>query len=346
MTLKSRLKTCSFAFLLIFLPLAGTLSQTNIQDYDDSRCVTQGGRIIVFGNGTVREFRPGDGVTHASCRGGYIYYLRCGAEGSIFAGRLSLDEGVPLEAKAGLSFANGRMRKISGGGGTVHLLIDGEGGDELSVLYSIDLQSGALASRKGVMDFLCADGKMYLLENRQRAIVLAAGVEAADVSLTGNVSFAGSSGGRIAVVANPAGDCEIFDIALMKSVYLFSRDKKYPVPETHNLVVEAVDEYVLGKGAESFVFYKVFIDGAEAGRTNTGLASLPVVFRAMVEPGESHMLRLERWQLDRGREKYVRVNNIRQPEPMRFSLYANRIMKIKFLFDGRNYSTEKGAVFK
>lgn len=346
MTLKSRLKTCSLAFLLVFLPLAGTLSQTNIQDDDELRCVTQGGRIIVFGKDSIREFRPGEGVTHASCLGGYIYYLRRGSADSIFVGRHPLDAGAPLEARAGLSFANGRMRKISGGGETVHLLIDGEGREEEGVLYSVNLRSGVLESRRGVMDFLCAGGKMYLLENRQRAVVLTAGVETADVSVTGNVSFAGSSAGRIAVVANSAGDSEIFDVALMKSVYLFSREKKYPVPDTHNLVVEVVDEHAVEKSGESFVFYKVFIDGVEAGRTNTGPASLPVVFKAMVEPDESHMLRLERWQLDRGREKYIRVNNIRQPEPVRFSPYANRIMKIKFLFNGRNYSAEKGAVFK
>jgi len=88
---------------------------------------------------------------------------------------------------------------------------------------------------------------------------------------------------------------------------------------------------------DRIIFYKIFIDGVEAGRTATGISPVSKVFTADIDSGKYHVITPERWELDRKKEEYVRMNNVYQPKPVKLYIPENRIVKILFFFDGKEY---------
>jgi hypothetical protein len=55
------------------------------------------------------------------------------------------------------------------------------------------------------------------------------------------------------------------------------------------------------------------------------------------ETGRYCLIKAERWELDKIKGRYVRVNNVYQPETVKLYVPENRIVKISFIFDGEKY---------
>jgi len=62
------------------------------------------------------------------------------------------------------------------------------------------------------------------------------------------------------------------------------------------------------------VYYKVFINKSEEGRTTTGLDSQDLIYETNLQSNR-HLIQIEKWILDTRAEKYIKLNNIDQPKP-------------------------------
>ena len=91
-------------------------------------------------------------------------------------------------------------------------------------------------------------------------------------------------------------------------------NKKISRTDSINFRFEAADLSINNPDQDKRVFFKIFIDKIEMGRTGTGLESQ----KKSVDLGissNSHLLVIEKWILDERASRYVKVNNIDQPKP-------------------------------
>ena len=94
-----------------------------------------------------------------------------------------------------------------------------------------------------------------------------------------------------------------------------------------NFNFTAVNNYMNAPDKDVRVFYRIFINKEEYGRTTTGLQSQRKIFEASL-PENRHLLRVEKWVLNN--DEYIRANNILQPRPdfVYFDVVANRITNV------------------
>jgi hypothetical protein len=84
-------------------------------------------------------------------------------------------------------------------------------------------------------------------------------------------------------------------------------------------------------------YYKIFLDKVEAGRTTTGLESQEKKYRGSLESNR-HLLRVEKWVLDKRKGRYIKLNNISQPKPdfIYFNVPAKGTVVIKMKTSKKN----------
>jgi hypothetical protein len=119
------------------------------------------------------------------------------------------------------------------------------------------------------------------------------------------------------------------------------------LPELSYKKPEEFDFQLIIKGEPSLtqtekIYYRVFIDKEEIGRTSIGIPGEEKSLDAMISP-DSHILTIEKYQLDERKGKYVKLKNIEQPKPdfFTFSLPGDRIIIINIIDKG----AESDAVF-
>lgn len=88
---------------------------------------------------------------------------------------------------------------------------------------------------------------------------------------------------------------------------------RYRRPEEYNVRIIIADPAVADACRDRRSFYRVLIDGEEAGRTTIAPESAPKSLDLMLT-GERHRLRLEKYILDVRNERYERVRDAQQPE--------------------------------
>lgn len=151
--------------------------------------------------------------------------------------------------------------------------------------------------------------------------------------------------GRLLIVTG--GDKkEIIDLVSLKNIYLYSGQSAPVQPKDNNLVFLVKDKIEGTPEKEKHVYYKIFIDGNEEGRTETGVASLDKKLQVSAKGDSYHVIRLERWELHRKKRQYRRANNILQPRPRRIFLPENRIIRISVTFDGKQHTFSSETVME
>jgi hypothetical protein len=150
---------------------------------------------------------------------------------------------------------------------------------------------------------------------------------------------------RMVIITNGE-EAEIIDCISGRIVYRYSNKRELQMPEEYNLVVDVKDILGSEQDDRQMVFYKVFIDGTDSGRTDSGLAGLSREYRVKVDANKYHILKLERWVLNAAKGRYERENNIRQPKWEQVYMPLNRIVKIDIILDGKNYHYEIVPVYK
>ncbi len=284
------------------------------------------------------------------CSGKSIYYLT-GAESD------DPNDAGPVERSFHLGFFQpgneGEERKFAAEikllhakGGAFKVIARGENVFILNgsgILYHVNLNSMAVSQREGVSDAALAGMTLVLLKEEGR--VLNINGKHLPLTITGKSRIKSVADNRL-VSLTDGEETELVDTLTGESVYQYSSEGTYLVSPEYNLIISAHEEVpeISRPGTRPMVFYKVFIDGIETGRTETGISGAEKFLRTRVTPGGYHVVRLERWELKRNR--YRRSNNLYQPESLRIYLPLKRTIKLEVKYNGSHYSFSKRALKK
>jgi len=247
-----------------------------------------------------------------------------------------------LQMTAGL-----RLVKLFTSGNIFYILYEDkkDNGEGSVRLARLNMNSGDTVYRVGVYDFLAKDEKTFVVEKNSHGFVLNINDHPVALTLTGRPVIHGFYDNRFLLVKGSKRK-ELVDTVTLKNVYACSAEKGPRVPVSANLIVAARDTLKSETRQEDHVFYKVFVDGSEEGRTATGLASLGKNFEVMVEAGKYHVIKLERWHLDRKRRGYRRANNRLQPRSLRLFVPSRRIIRLSVTFNGTAHETVSETVME
>ncbi|RPI95958.1 MAG: hypothetical protein EHM32_04405 [Spirochaetales bacterium] len=278
----------------------------------------------------------GPGVERFIDEDGILFYLRV-EDGKTIAGRWMRGDTGALELVMG-RFDSTPWR-LRGSGKTLYALY-GDGDNEEGILYSADFNTEKLLQRKGVLDFTLYQERPVLLERRGAELLCVISEVRISILLTGKARFRDSNDPRMLSVSDGS-STEVVDAATARTVYRYAEGVRYRTPGAHNLEVEAIDD-TPGLPSGRMIFYKVLINGIEAGRTDTGPAQTRRVSRHAVAAGVYQLVAMERWELNLRRERYERANNIMQPEPLRLFVPEGLVLRILLFCDGRSYRVVTG----
>lgn len=294
------------------------------------------GRLHIADPEGLRALPVKSGVGRFLVEDGAVYYVRA-EPGEAFAGRwMQGDDGA---SELSLGRFDSTPRRLCGSGKTLYALY-GDGENEEGTLYSADFNGGKVLERKGVVDFTLYGDRPVILERIGGELRCVVDDVRIAIMLPGRARFLDGPDRRMIFVSDGS-RTEVIDAATARTVYRYADGVRYRSPGAHNLEVEAIDD-TPGSPSGGMLFYKVFINGVEAGRTDTGPAQTRRVFRHAVAAGEYLVIAFERWELNLRRERYERANNIMQPEPMRLHVPEGVVLKILLYCDGRSYRVVTG----
>jgi len=195
-----------------------------------------------------------------------------------------------------------------------------------------------------VMDFTLLNGKPVVLKNHSidyNGMVI-------PHLLNGDVKILNIIDSRIVFISDGE-TTEMVDLLSCMSFYQYGDNRVPECSEDYNLIVEFTDiitgsDNVIQSGET--VYYEILIDGVEENRTETGRGEISKIFYASLDPGKYHIVRPERWELDKNKGRYVRVNNISQPGEFKIFIPDHRVIKIKLEFNGSGYKVNQSVLFK
>jgi len=322
------------AACILLIPSTASAAERERKTY----ALLGGGALCSVDDGGLTPLPIGPGVTRYVVENGAVFYVRA-EEGRVLAGRWSPGAASPAELP--LDVAGGEPTRLRGSGHTIYALYASEK-NGAGTLYAGDINSGEMREAPGVYDFTLYDGRPVLLERGGDGLRCAIGDTKIPLLPGIGAKFGDCADGRLFIISDGE-HTEIIDAVAARAVYRYSETAAYRAPTTHNLELEAVDD-TIGPPSGRMIFYRVMINGRDAGRTDTGPAETRRVFRQSVAAGEYMVLAPERWELNLKRERYERANNILQPEPMRLFVPEGIVLKVSISFDGRSYRVSASPV--
>ncbi|MCL2025582.1 MAG: hypothetical protein FWG92_02120 [Leptospirales bacterium] len=294
--------------------------------------ILKDGVILEVRTDSLRRLSVGGSVIALDETEDFLFYLKK-TSNSYHAGRIPKNGDDFSEIPIAINVNAEPKKFFASGRDAVVLAVDG--GKIDGKLFHVYFDEGGVRTADNIIDVAPAAGSLILLEGGGGGVVL---------NFDGSIVPCGINARRISnvisaqiVVVTDGNVSEIIDIQRGKDIYAFSRGVNFAFPENYNLVFEATDTMQSSTADNRIIFYKVFINGVEAGRTETGIAPVSKIFTANLDSGKYHVISPERWELDRKKEEYVRVNNVHQPKPVRIYVPENRIVKLLFFFDGKEY---------
>lgn len=223
----------------------------------------------------------------------------------------------------------------------VYILVQHEG-KEVPSLHRIGCTTRTLQTRRDVQDFTVVQDRPVLLEKTGDSYQVTYRGTTVPVSLRGRVFIENVADNRLVFCVNGL-EKEIIDVVKGVNLYRYGSAVSYAIPVEHNLQCVVTDE-VPGSSADKPVFFRIFVNGHDMGRTESGLPEVEKRVRLMVSDNEKLVIQLERWELEGDSGRYRRANNIRQPKPFRLVVHPHRIVEIKMLWDGRQYRVSSSLV--
>jgi hypothetical protein len=347
------LKNYSIA-LILAVSFIGALSNYAIGAGGGPSCVysIEDGKIILY-SGESAKAVPVTGVISSHYHGDDgIYYISIKTDSNAsetFVGCVDLQSGTVRYEKK-LSFDSDKfiLGKLMVSEGIAYLLAEPRSPSGAGrVLTRINLNSMEISNLPDVMDYHADKQDLILLAKRGTGMAVIRNEIVVPITMAGQYlpRIGEVVNGRMVLITN--GDVtEIIDIISGRDVYGYSNKKELQMPDEYNLAVDIHDSKVSEQDDREMVFYKVFLDGIESGRTDSGPAALSREFRVKIDVNKYHILKLERWILNAAKGRYERENNIRQPKTEQIYMPMNRIVKINITCDGKNYHYETVPVYK
>jgi hypothetical protein len=205
-----------------------------------------------------------------------------------------------------------------------------------SILYRADVNTGLVEQVKGVSDFLILKDNLVILKNDNTLVYNDFIVP---LYFSGKPSLKGHMDDRIVFVTDD-NDTEVIDIKEKKIVYRYSNNVQFAVSSDYTVELTINDLPTPEKASR--VFYKIYCNGQDYGRTEPVLAINQSIIQLNLSPGQYHEIVIERWRLDENSEQYIRDNNIRQPKPVILFVYPGRVTQVKLIYNGLEYKVFTG----
>ncbi len=316
--------------------LSAAADEKNILPVPPQKYILKEGKVFKIESGSVLLEIDGEilGITNQNDN---LYYIKKSGEDWI-AGIYTDAEKKVKEIVIGAGFS--RFYKLEVYGEVFYFLADMVEGNGYSasengrVLVRLSPENNERKILKDVLDFRIMAGKLLLL--------IPSGVDyngvIIPVTLTGDRYLERVIDNRLLFVTNGV-DVEVIDIISERNVYLYRDGKIYPYSTDYNIVLEFNDPIpVSGTDSDNMIYYQISLNGLDAGRTETTPMGVPRTTNLKAETGKYCIVKAERWELDKTRGRYIRVNNIYQPGEIRMFIPEKRIMKIRFDFDGIKYT--------
>ena len=253
---------------------------------------------------------------------------------------------IRFEEKLPFDLKGYRVKKLIAGRGIIYLVGEDENNDSGpgSILYRININDMGFSMKEDVLDILLHRERPVLLEKGEDGANINVDGAKLPLSIKGDIQIKRLVDDRLLFISNGK-DTEVVDIRTIKNLYIYSNKNEYLLPDKYNLLVQAID--LAGPGgapSEEVIFYKVYVNGSESGRTETGQAGLPGEFKDMFEANRYYLIKLVRWKLRSAKKRYVRANNIQQPKPIRLFIPKGRVVKLELRFNGNEYSFTKSVL--
>ncbi len=204
------------------------------------------------------------------------------------------------------------------------------------ILYRCDVNTGMVSMQQGVLDFLLVSDGIVAIKN-DNTLVYNDCILPLYFSQTPAIK--GQWDDRIVFISD-GNDTEVIDIKAQKLVYRYNNTVQYVASSDYTIEFK-INDLPTGEKA-SRVFYKVYCDGKDYGRTEPVLSINESAIQLNVAAGQYHEIIVERWRLDETENQYVRDNNIRQPRPITVFVYPDRIMIITLVYNGMEYKVTSG----
>ena len=114
----------------------------------------------------------------------------------------------------------------------------------------------------------------------------------------------------------------LFLIIFLISLGCGTADKKDDTPKKDdariksekNFYIHIYDSDIANAEDDRRCYYTIYINKIESGRTTTGLESQEKIFETVLPPYK-HLIKVEKWVLNKNLGRYIKVNNIDQPKP-------------------------------
>lgn len=212
-----------------------------------------------------------------------------------------------------------------------------------STLYRFSPDYNNLQSIDGINDFLIVSGNLLILKEgvlNYNGIKIPVMLKAAKIrDIFDN---------RLVLLTDGI-DVEVCDLSAAKSIYQYREGIVYDKGDNFNVLLEfsdlREDESPAGNEGK-MVYYNITVNGQDIGRTETGPGSLVKQIQGRVNANNYNIITAERWELDKSRGRYLRVNNINQPEEIKIFVPLNRVVKIEYNYDGNYYNILQNVFVK
>ena len=253
------------------------------------------------------------------------------------AGAVFFENNENVQVVIPFDFNLEKMKKLLFTSQYCYLLMEHVSGDE-KILYRINLTTNENATISSVIDIASHQDDIVIVERRAASVYVNFKDNRIPVTIKKNIEFKQILNDGIAIVSNNEYN-EIIDFIRQKNVYSYYAVATPVLPDKYNLIIEIVDDVPnLTKGKEDdMLYYKIYLNGKEIGRTDTGISGLKFEYTLLCEPDKHHIVKIERWKLDKVNGEYKRENNIMQPEPVKLFVPFDRLMKIAVNYDGKKY---------
>jgi hypothetical protein len=315
----------------------------------DYSLVLKDGKVLRHNPDSIEEIKISGFVRNIFHHNNILYYLKTLSSTELntwHIGYRDLESENSFESELKIELENRTIKRFSAAE-KISIILTEEPENGRTLLYRVDINSMDISQLSDVFDAVLIQGILILIQKKtenENSLCYYLNVNGKEIplSLKGSPSFKEIVDNRILFISNGI-ETEIIDFQNIKSLYLYSPESHYLIPEDFNLIIETTDE-ILTKDITTSVFYKIFINGKESGRTETGMPNTEKSFKTMLEPNAYYIVNLERWELDKRKERYIRANNIQQPFPLKLFMPAQRVLKVIILFNGKTYSYEMTAV--
>lgn len=338
-----RIRTAVF----IFTSLAFSLyfnSQLFSQDYGQTGTgdiyLLRNGKIIHIAGTDPEELGLNGDVTAIFAADSGVYYIRHDDQGYT-AGFYS-----PLPAGSGeyqLLHQSYTVERFMVSEKIFYILFKKPGGlsePGSNELVRLNPATGMIDTVDRVSDFGLVRGTVFIL--RENEIIYNG--RPTPLMIEGDLHVSGVVDDRL-VLVSCGSDTEVCDVVEGRNIYQYSETESYPVNDKYNIVIEFTDTEAADSPADpdgNMVYYNIIINGYEDERTETAPGRVTKTSYLLLDPGKSYLMRMERWELDRLKGKYVRANNIMQPRELKLFVPENRGLKIMVEFTGSGYNIRQG----